>query len=601
MQDLLDPLDPLFAKMSKLFMKEQTQRFGSDHLYAADTFIEMTPPSGDLDYLANLSRAIYDGMAKTDPQAVWVLQGWTFMNRRSFWTQPRFKAFLDAIDDDQMLVLDLFCESTPMWSRTDAFCGKPWIWCNVQNFGGTVFLGGRPDRNNAGLTAARQDPKAGKLVGLGFVNEGLGYNPVVYDQMFEMAWRNKQVDLNQWIKAYAHHRYGQPNADAEAAWLVLQSNVYTSHGTQGVALRIPSLNPAGGTPCDNVQLAKAWRYLLDAADTLGEADTYRFDLVNVARQVLSNHASSLQRKIVEAHRSGNAKEFRAASDKFLQLIRDLDELLSTRGEFLLGRWLADAKRWGTTDAERARFEWNARRVLTLWGTGKVIRDYARKEWSGMLSGFYLHRWQWYLRQVGEALDSERPFDSKAFSRKLWEWERNWADGTETYPTAPQGNSIAVAKKLWAEYGEEFKPAPLDAPSLTTGKPVSCSDALGPHPAHLANDGYVGNTDRFWATDVQQHPGPAWWQVDLEKPTTIDRVVVVCYYGDKRYYGFTVETSLDGNAWQLAADKRQNKELSTAAGITCTFAQRNARYIRVTQTHNSANTGRHLVEVMAYHK
>lgn len=596
---LLDPLDPLFSKMSKLFMEEQARRFGSDHLYAADTFIEMTPPSGDLDYLANLSRAIYDGMARTDPQAVWVLQGWAFMYKRSFWTQPRFKAFLDAIDDDKMLVLDLFCESTPMWSRTGAFCGKPWIWCNVQNFGGTVFLGGRLDRNNAGLTAARGDSKAGKLIGLGFVNEGLGYNPVVYDQMFEMAWRNKQVDLNQWIKAYAHHRYGQANADAEAAWLILQSNVYTSRGTQGIALRIPSLNPAGGTPYDNIQLADAWRRLLEAADALGEADTYRFDLVNVARQVLSNHAAGLQRKIVEAHRTENAKEFSAASEKFLQLIRDLDELLATRGEFLLGRWLADAKRWGTTDAERAKFEWNARRVLTLWGTGKVIRDYARKEWSGMLSGFYLHRWEWYLREVGEALNSERPFDSKAFSEKLWEWERDWADGTETYPTMPNGDSVAVARKLWAKYGEEFKPAPLDAPSLTTGKGVTCSSSLPPHPSHLANDGYVVNTDHFWATDVQQHPGPSWWRVDLEEPTTVGRVVVVCYYGDKRHYGFTIETSLDGTTWQIAADRRDNKELSTVQGYTCQFKPRKTRYIRVTQTGNSANSGRHLVEVMAY--
>ncbi|MCD6392593.1 MAG: alpha-N-acetylglucosaminidase C-terminal domain-containing protein, partial [Planctomycetes bacterium] len=487
-------------------------------------------------------------------------------------------------------------------SHTDAFCGKPWIWCNVQNFGGTVFLGGRLDRNNAGLTAARQDPKAGKLIGLGFVNEGLGYNPVVYDQMFEMAWRNRPLDLSQWIKGYAHYRYGQANADAEAAWLILQSTVYTApHGTQGIVLRIPSLNPAGGTPYDNLQLADAWRRLLQAADTLGEADTYRFDLVNVARQVLSNHASSLQRKIVEAHRSGNAEEFRAASEKFLQLIRDLDELLATRREFLLGRWLADARRWGTNDAERAKFEWNARRVLTLWGTGKVIRDYARKEWSGMLGGFYLHRWEWYLREVGESLDGEHPFDSKAFSQKLWEWERDWADGTETYPIAPRGDSIAAARKLWARYGGAFKPAPGDALSLTTGKPVTCSGSLQPYPARLANDGYAGNTDRFWATDVRQHPGPAWWQVDLEEITSVGRVVVVLYYGDKRYYGFTVETSVDGGTWQLAADKRQNKELSTAAGITCTFAPRDARYIRVTVTHNSANTGRHLVEVMACDK
>ncbi|MEA3225255.1 MAG: alpha-N-acetylglucosaminidase, partial [Planctomycetota bacterium] len=99
---LLDPLDPGFAEIARLWMEEQTRYFGTDHLYAADTFIEMTPPRGDLKYLADLSRAIYNGMSRSDPEAVWVLQGWAFMNKRSFWTQPRIQAFLDAISDDRM-------------------------------------------------------------------------------------------------------------------------------------------------------------------------------------------------------------------------------------------------------------------------------------------------------------------------------------------------------------------------------------------------------------------------------------------------------------------------------------------------------------------
>ena len=78
-----------------------------------------------------------------------------------------------------------------------------------------------------------------------------------------------------------------------------------------------------------------------------------------------------------------------------------------------------------------------------------------------------------------------------------------------------------------------------------------------------------------------------------------RVVVVCYYGDQRHYGFTVETSLDGETWEMAADRRENEELSTAKGYTCRFEPRKVRYLRVTQTYNAANTGRHLVEVMAY--
>jgi len=140
----------------------------------------------------------------------------------------------------------------------------------------------------------------------------------------------------------------------------------------------------------------------------------------------------------------------------------------------------------------------------------------------------------------------------------------------------------------------------DALSLTTRKPVTCSTSLPAHPAGLANDGYASDTDRYWATDVQKQADPEpWWQVDLEEQMRVGRVVVIGYYGDERHYGFTVKTSLDGESWTTVADLRENKEPSTADGHTCRFESRPVRYIRVTQTHNSANTGRHLVEVMAY--
>jgi hypothetical protein len=149
---------------------------------------------------------------------------------------------------------------------------------------------------------------------------------------------------------------------------------------------------------------------------------------------------------------------------------------------------------------------------------------------------------------------------------------------------------------------EFVEAALSKPnavSLTTGKPATCSHSLASYPAKLANDGRSNVTGSFWATDVKQHPGEVWWQVDLQDPTTVGRVVVVGYYGDKRHYGFTVETSLDGNTWDLVSDQRDNQKPSTQAGHPCRFQPREIRYIRVTQPHNSANTGRHLVEVMAF--
>ncbi len=282
--------------------------------------------------------------------------------------------------------------------------------------------------------------------------------------MFEMAWRDEPVDLKQWLRDYAWHRYGRANADAEAAWMILNSTVHPvlrpmewpNHYIIG---RVPSLKPARDKLYDNARLAEAWRLLLEAADELKDGDPYRFDLVNVARQVLSNHATELHRKIIAAHRAKDGKALKEASDRFLQLIRDLDELLATRQEFLLGPYLEDAKCWGTADAERANFEWNARRMVTIWGSikEKGLRDYCYKEWSGMLSGYYLKRWQWYLDKLAAALQQDKPFDAAAFSQQLWEWERDWAGGKETYPTKPHGDSVEVARRLWQKYGDAFRP------------------------------------------------------------------------------------------------------------------------------------------------
>lgn len=136
-------------------------------------------------------------------------------------------------------------------------------------------------------------------------------------------------------------------------------------------------------------------------------------------------------------------------------------------------------------------------------------------------------------------------------------------------------------------------------SLTTGKPATASAHLGSNVATIATDGVI-DTNRYWEMDAAAGK-PVWWQVDLEAPTEVARVVVVGYYGNARYYGFAVETSLDGQTWDMVADWRKNTQPATAAGYVCRFEPRPVRYIRVYQTHNSANSGRHLVEVMAYGK
>ena len=594
---VLDPLDPLFPRVAATFMEEQRRLFGSDHFYAADTFIEMVPPSGDTNYLAEIGRAIFDGMHRSDPQATWVLQGWPFFFARDFWTQPRIEAVLGAVPDSQILLLDLYCERTPVWSRTRAFCGKPWVWCNIQNFGDRVWLGGALETINRDWFAARTNAQGGRLSGLGFVNEGLDNNPVVFDLLFELAWRSEPVQLDSWLQDFSRRAYGKPNADAAKAWQLLHQTVYQAAFDNATALTmVPSLSAPPGTPYNNDHLAKAWQHLLAAADDLRDADSFRFDLVNVTRQVLGNYASDLHLDVVEAFQNRDQRALWLASAKMQRLVREVDELLGTRKEFLLGNWLEDARHWGTTDAERDRLEWNARRVLTLWGDTTVLRDYSCRQWSGLLNGFYLQRWELFHGHLEKALTAGKPFDAKAFSSALFALEKQWSDSHESYPRQPHGDSIALSRRLWTQYVDAFQP---DSVSLTTGKPATCSSALPGNPASHANDGRARSTEPFWATDVVTHPGDAWWQVDLEQPTQVGRVVIVGYFGDQRSYGFKVEASLDGQQWTMVADRRENKELSTRKGYTCRFEPRRARYLRVTQTYNSANSGRHLVEVMAY--
>jgi len=449
---LLDPLDPLFSRFATAFLEEQRRLFGPAHLYAADTFIEMTPPSGDTNFLAATGRAIYQGLAKTDPQAVWVLQGWTFFNQAQFWTQPRIAAFLDAVPEDRMLVLDLFCDATPVWNRTRAFCGKPWLWCALQNFGDRVDLGGALNRMETELPAARRDPLGARLSGIGFVNEGLDYNPVVFDFLFEQAWRAEPAQLGPWLRDYSRRAHGVSNADSETAWAILKDTVFTGqHEVAPAWILAPSLRAPDDPPYSNARLAQAWACLIRAAAAAGSSDAYRFDLVSVTRHVLGNDSAALQRKVIEAWRAKDRQSLETASQRFLELLRDLDELLATRNEYLLGRWLEDAKRWGASPRERDWLEWNARRVITMWGRQPLIRDYSRRQWSGMLTGFYLKRWEQFFNALNSALATGADFDEQAFDKAMQEWERRWAGQHDPYPAATQGDSLAVSRRLFQKY------------------------------------------------------------------------------------------------------------------------------------------------------
>ena len=465
----LDPTDPLFQRIGRRFIERQNEIFGTSHYYAADPFNEINPPTDDSTFLAGMGRSIYESMHAVDPAAVWVLQGWFLYYQAAFWKEPQARALLGAVPDDRMLVLDLYGDRHPVWKDREGFYGKPWIWNVLYNFGGKVSVNGDLPRVVANLSDALQSPEHGDLSGLGMMMEGLGYNPIVPDFVMDQVWRPEVPALDAWASDYVARRYGGADAHAWQAWKILLETAYRSGAQTGTYLverpgfRVPGMAYRSEPipPYDPHRLVDALDSLLAAAPELGARDAYRYDVVNLTRQVLGQLGLPFVDSVQAAYERGDRTALRAAEDRVLGLLDDLDALVGTRPEFLLGRWLEDAKRWGTTPAERDLYEWNARNIITLWGTkctegeNDDLNLYAHKQWQGMFADYYKPRWEAFFDGLNRSLAEGTAFDRKPYAAEMCLWEQAWSRRHDSFPTEPSGDALAVARRLYAKYRPEL--------------------------------------------------------------------------------------------------------------------------------------------------
>jgi len=465
----LDPQDSLFQRMGQRFIARQAELFGTDHLYAADPFNEINPPSNDSSFLAGMGRAIYGAMHSADPSATWVLQAWFLVYQADFWKDPQAQALLGAVPDDHMLVLDLWGDRSPAWKARKAFYGKPWIWNVLYNFGGKVSVNGDLPKIAANLDSAIRSPDKGHMVGLGMTMEGLGTNPIVPDFVMDQVWRDRVPELTTWTRDYVARRYGQFDPSAWSAWQLLLASTFRSAAQTGNFLaERPQFYVQGRryrsepiAPYDEAIVARALDSLFAAVPTLGANDAYRYDVVNLTRQVLGQLGLPLVRRVEDAYSRKDRSALLAAEGQVKTLLRDLDDLVGTRPEFLLGRWIADARRWGTTDAERQLYEWNARNIITLWGTkctegqNDDLNLYAYKEWEGMFTSYFLPRWEAFFTRLNASLDSGASFDRAPFATASCEWEQAWSHDTTSFRTVPAGDPIATAQRLVRKWQGEW--------------------------------------------------------------------------------------------------------------------------------------------------
>lgn len=454
----LMPTDKRFAEIAALYYEEQEKLFGKANYYSMDPFHELEN-AGEVDFDA-AGKAVMDAMKQVNPKAVWVVQGWT--------ENPR-PEMMKNLKNGDLLILDLFSECRPMWGipsiwkREKGYEQHDWLFCMLENFGANVGLHGRMDQllNNFYLT--KNNPLAAHLKGIGLTMEGSENNPVIFELMCELPWRPEKITKESWLKEYLAARYGTKDEKIEQAWMILADGIYNcpfGNNQQGPHESIfcgrPSMNNfqvSSWSKMENyydpTSTEAAARLMLEAADKFRGNNNFEYDLVDIVRQALADRGRIVYNRAIADFKSFDKRSYARHSKEFLDLLLAQDRLLATRSEFRVGRWINQARSLGNTPEEKDLYEWNARVQITTWGNRECadkggLRDYAHKEWNGILKDFYYKRWATWWEMLQSVLDGGEMQDIDWYAM-----EEPWTLQHNPYKAEAEGDCIDTAREVFS--------------------------------------------------------------------------------------------------------------------------------------------------------
>ncbi|WP_030564912.1 alpha-N-acetylglucosaminidase [Streptomyces aureocirculatus] len=459
--DWLDPRTDAFARVAAAFYRVQDELFGPSTMYKMDLLHEGGKP-GDVP-VGDAAKAVEKALRTAHPDAVWVILGWQH-------NPP--KALTDAVDTSRMLVVDGLSDRFPTVTDREADWGStPYAFGSIWNFGGHTALGANtPDWAN--LYEKWRTKDGSTLRGIALMPEAADNNPAAFALFSELAWRDAEpdgnLDLKAWFDDWAVARYGAPDPHARAAWDVLRRTAYGTtradkwaEGADGLFGARPGLtvrSAASWSPeelrYDPAEFEPALDHLLSVRRELRGSSAYRRDLLDVARQALSNRSRVLLPRIKDAYDARDTGRFDDLTRTWLRLLGLLDRLAATDARHLLGRHLADARAWGADTRERDRLAHDQLSLLTVWGpragADEGLRDYANREWAGLVGGLYRLRWKTFFTELRAALDEDRaPKDIDWFAL-----EDRWTRNPGRLAVRPAGDTYTVAKQVRAALTSE---------------------------------------------------------------------------------------------------------------------------------------------------
>jgi len=450
----LDPRDRMFAKVAASFYRHQHELFGDSTIYDMEVFQE-GGDSGDVP-VPEAARAVQDALHAAHPGAAWMMLAWQGNPRQDL---------LAGVMRSKLFIIDIDHDKVPRDDRMHDFQGAPFLFGGIWAFGGRTTLG--TNIRNYTERLPRMRAANANMVGTAVFPEGMDSNPFAFDLFTEMAWHDGPVDRQAWAADYVRRRYGGDDAHARAAWKILLDTAYDLHpegiefhserdaGQESLFAAQPSLevNRASnwspeGLRYDASRFRGALDELLEVAPALRGTPTYRYDLVDIARQVLANESRRLLPQIKKAFQAGDAQGLRTLEDRWLSLMDVQDKLLATDADFMLGTWLAPVKGWASNPDEDAALHYDARSILTTWGDRKAsegadLHDYGNKDWSGLTRDYYRPRWQAFFATLDASLASHQPPEHiDWFARG-----NAFNHAKQMYSATPSGDAYTLAKQV----------------------------------------------------------------------------------------------------------------------------------------------------------
>lgn len=450
----LDPRDPHFAKLAESFYRNQRALYGDTSIYDMEIFQE-GGGAGDVP-VAEGARRVQQALEHAHPGALWLLMAWQ---------KTPSPELIAGVDVKHILVADIEQGRIPGENRDAQFGGASWLYGGLWEFGGRTTMGA-PLYDYAVRFPQMAKRPGSRIAGTALFTEGLDTNPYAFDLYTEMAWHADPVNLGEWTDAYAVRRYGGNDAHARRAWQILLKTAYSyradgdrTHGERDASQDSlfnaqPSLTTKrAATPSPDVlrydaaDMAPALTELLQVAPKLRGSETYRYDLVDVARQVMSNESRKLLPLIKSAYDAKDKTAFTRLTAEWLHDMQLQDNLLRTNEYFLLGRWLSYVPPWVSSPEEADRLNYDARSILTTWGnrraSEKGLHEYGNKDWAALTSDYYRPRWKMYFDSLAKSLETGRapePIDWYALGDR-------WNHSHKQYTATPEGDSYTAALEI----------------------------------------------------------------------------------------------------------------------------------------------------------